>query len=409
MPDHSLPSLSGSLDPRMEVIQKLLDQQVERRSTLLPLVQMKSGKTRPGIPQIFVDALKSLMLPGAVAKGYNPTFEDTAQMSMDTMMAGGLLGRAPAGALGANVWHGGPNKWAPEPGFPQGRPRLDKVGTGEGAQAYGHGFYSADVKGVGQGYKNRLEKGDFLVRKNGTTIATGQTDPSGIFASYAKGYGDLDEAAKGLQKQITEVEEGTNIIQTMRNPAAPAKIAEIQSNNKAALDWYTQNRDDLVIKRGEGALYNLDLPDEDIAKMLDWDAPLSEQPHILQAVEDTWGDPDIVLQQLGLEPKSVTGEQFLQALEGLGQHSKVAAAEALRKAGVPGNKYYDQMSRAGATKVVPYGDSFQVQMPNGKGRLFKTRAEADEYLKSGVGQTRNYVTWDQDVLDRTKIISGGMD
>jgi hypothetical protein len=42
-----------------------------------------------------------------------------------------------------NVFHGTPNKFAPEPGFPQGRPRLDKMGTGEGAQKYGKGFYTA--------------------------------------------------------------------------------------------------------------------------------------------------------------------------------------------------------------------------------------------------------------------------
>jgi hypothetical protein len=48
--------------------------------------------------------------------------------------------------------------------------------------------------------------------------------------------------------------------------------------------------------------------------------------------------------------------------------SREAASEALRKAGIPGLKYYDQMSRTGQ-----------------KG-------------------TRNYVTWDQDVLDRTKIL-----
>jgi len=45
-----------------------------------------------------------------------------------------------------------------------------------------------------------------------------------------------------------------------------------------------------------------------------------------------------------------------------------AASEALRKAGIPGLKYFDQGSRAG-----------------GEG-------------------TRNYVTWDQDVLNRSKML-----
>ena len=32
----------------------------------------------------------------------------------------------------AIAWHGTPHVWGPEPGFPHGRPRLDKIGTGEG-------------------------------------------------------------------------------------------------------------------------------------------------------------------------------------------------------------------------------------------------------------------------------------
>ncbi|MBK8117396.1 MAG: hypothetical protein IPK44_24220 [Candidatus Accumulibacter sp.] len=46
----------------------------------------------------------------------------------------------------ALAWHGTPHVWAPEPGFPHGRPRLDKMGSGEGAQAYGWGWYSADSR-----------------------------------------------------------------------------------------------------------------------------------------------------------------------------------------------------------------------------------------------------------------------
>jgi hypothetical protein len=68
-----------------------------------------------------------------------------AMLTAGAAPVGGLLARAPAGALGMNVFHGTPNKFAPEPGFPQGRPRLDKMGTGEGAQKYGKGFYSADA------------------------------------------------------------------------------------------------------------------------------------------------------------------------------------------------------------------------------------------------------------------------
>jgi hypothetical protein len=56
----------------------------------------------------------------------------------------------------AIAWHGTPHVWGPEPGFPHGRPRLDKIGTGEGAQAYGWGWYSADSRSVADSYHKQL-------------------------------------------------------------------------------------------------------------------------------------------------------------------------------------------------------------------------------------------------------------
>src|SRR5512139_1388510 len=53
------------------------------------------------------------------------------------------------------VFHGSPHKWLPEEGFSMGRPRLDKIGTGEGAQAYGYGMYFAESPGVARSYANQ--------------------------------------------------------------------------------------------------------------------------------------------------------------------------------------------------------------------------------------------------------------
>lgn len=50
------------------------------------------------------------------------------------------------------VFHGTPNQWAQEPGFPNGRPRLDRIGSGEGNKAQGWGWYSAELKEVADMY-----------------------------------------------------------------------------------------------------------------------------------------------------------------------------------------------------------------------------------------------------------------
>lgn len=121
----------------------------------------------------------------------------------DTLAAIGMLpGGAPAKAAvreGAEtvarvanpirVYHGSPHDWAAErlvrladgrteyivgapdklpdvpegaevlKDFPFGRPRIaDKMGTGEGAQAYGHGLYFAEAEDVARSYRDKLAK-----------------------------------------------------------------------------------------------------------------------------------------------------------------------------------------------------------------------------------------------------------
>ena len=78
-------------------------------------------------------------------------------------------------------------------------------------------------------------------------------------------------------------------------------------------------------------------------------------------------DADGTARRYSEDFSDMSGGGFVDALtQKLG--SQQAASEALRKAGIPGLKYFDQGSRVG-----------------GKG-------------------TRNYVTWDQDVLDRTEVV-----
>ncbi len=55
-------------------------------------------------------------------------------------------------------YHGSPHDFAPEPGYPLGRFDLSKMGTGEGAQAYGHGLYFAEKPEVAASYKQQLAR-----------------------------------------------------------------------------------------------------------------------------------------------------------------------------------------------------------------------------------------------------------
>lgn len=403
------------------LLDKYLDPNVSYRGALLPLARMKDGSMSFAWPGALLDVGRGLTYTGDVMTGQRPLTErgvTEAALELAGGAAGaGLLAGPKGGAiLAQNVWHGGPHRWAPEPGFPHGRPRLDKIGTGEGNAAYGHGFYGAEVRNIAdKQYRERLSRGDVLMKKDGTpVIPTGADTADEVFASFASGYGDLDAAAKSLKEQIAMLDDGTSIYHSMRrDPEAPTPD-QLRAKYAEALEWFGKNRDDLQIDRNHGTLYKLDLPDEDVAKYLDWDAPLFAQPEPVKAALRELGDEDLIRSidnpaKWTVEPSSkgdkwivrnVWGEHAgtfkdkakaqAKADEGTWRHGEgggqlaylklggntlygdtagaKAASEALRARGIPGLKYFDGMSR-------------------GKGE-----------------GTRNYVTWDQDVLDRTKML-----
>ncbi len=317
-------------DPRPAILAQLFDMSVKKRPTILPMFTQQNGRIGLTAPQLLVDAVNSAMLPFAAAQGYRATPTDASKMAMDTMLGGGLLGRAPSGSLAVNVFHGTPHKFAPEPGFPYGRPRLDKMGTGEGAQAYGPGFYTGEAQGVAQTYK--APEGFY-------TRITGQLDPKTetAFDLIEGGASTSDVMGLMLSKYGGDI-----------------SYDEVIKAIDGARD----------VGAGQGTLYKLDIPDADAAKMLDWDKPLSQQS---KSVQDGLKKAAPTLDIEGRD-SVMTGGVFLEKFGGLQDNMRENVARQLSDVGIPGVKYLDQGSR-------------------------------------GAGEgSRNYAIWDQDVLDRTKML-----
>ena len=59
------------------------------------------------------------------------------------------------GMLSSTFFHGTPHTWAPEPGLPQGRPRLGER-RGQGAAMEGKGVYFGEARGTGEWYHSEL-------------------------------------------------------------------------------------------------------------------------------------------------------------------------------------------------------------------------------------------------------------
>jgi len=219
---------------------------------------------------------------------------------------------------------------------PLGRFDMSKLGTGEGAQAYGHGLYFAESEDVAKQYRDELSKGISYdgkpIYKSGKQVgSTGSVD---LDDDLIANLGDVDEAiafwAKDLDSDSPALRE-----------FAQERIDELQSS-----------RSRLEVG-GQGHMYQVEIdatPDE----LLDWDLPLSEQGEGVRKSVDRLGVPDV-----GGE---TTGRDLLrEKLRGLSDNNGVVLSPegALSSKGIKGIKYKDGFSRGkegGTSNYVIFDD-----------------------------------------------------
>lgn len=301
---------------------------MEGRATFLPFRDTMEGsvfnKREVALPGILAGAVNAFTSPARALTGSDPTFkpgEEAANMALNTFGGGIVTGKAlkaPTGQggidLALNAYHGTPHNI--KGGFD-----ISKVGTGEGAQAYGHGMYFAENPAVAKEYQKML------------------AGPEQAAADYLKMYKTPDNAISVLQDSITP------------NLTAEAK--------KFALDAID------VLKSGKelkGNLYKVDIPDAAIPMMLDWDKPLNQQS---QSVKESLAKmgisvdekayksylDDLESQLLGSESKNAkyvsvpSGQEIYQKLVNKYGSPEIASQE-LNKIGITGIRYLDEGSRA---------------------------------------------------------------
>jgi hypothetical protein len=253
---------------------------------------------------------------------------------------------------GAIVWHGSPHKFD--------KFDASKIGTGEGAQAYGHGLYLAESPDVAGQYAKILGtetqyKGNPLVSRKGELVgSTGN--------SYLDDY--LHAAEGSPTKARSDLLEASRYV---------------KSGNPEGAKEYQQALADLRKVRGDitqtatGQTYKVDLPDDQIAKMLDWDKPLSQQSPEVQKtlsnlVDDNGYDALHTLKNgYGANFQNSLGQEILHTLEknyAVTGGKPSAASEYLKNKGIPGIRYLDGGSRGSGV-----GTSNYVVFPGNEGLL----------------------------------------
>jgi len=282
------------------------------------------------------------------------------------------------GRRGITAYHGSPHD------FDQFD--ISKIGTGEGAQAYGHGLYFADKEGVARSYRNALagkaspKSGQFEFSTSGEFTSIGELtgtpelglESTVIKDAFAKVSGAPDAGEVKSAKIFDLIDE-----LSAKKMSAPRHERNIFDSAIEKLLIAGEHSDELSIKNPKkGIMYKVHI-DANPEDFLDWDRPLSEQPEAVRKI----AQPRIFKKQDGtfeayMEgangfPKTFSGataeEATAKAMEGLtGAHAVKGAgyspelnARVLKEAGIPGIRYLDQGSRAagdGSRNYVVFDD-----------------------------------------------------
>lgn len=247
----------------------------------------------------------------------------------------------------------------------------EKIGTGEGAQAYGHGLYFAGRKAVAEHYRDGLSRGEPLAEANLSRFNQRYEAKNADAARLDKVAQILEQnAGRALREHGAKSAEDVKFwartkiesqVESLRRQAAETRGAMAGELRKQA-DRYAEalkaidsGEVDFSYSHGKGRLYTVDLAPEE-HELLDWDRPLGEQSDFVKGA--LWSKAS----QFRLDPHHFeggpNGSTFYQDLARHFRDSRDEygmmrpygdgprlASDKLREAGIRGIRYSDGASR----------------------------------------------------------------
>jgi hypothetical protein len=211
---------------------------------------------------------------------------------------------------GIKAYHGSPHNFDEF--------KMSQIGTGEGAQAYGHGLYFAQNEDVARGYRNRLsgpqelnERGQaafdkhiddwaesqvsyfdeaagldrqLAIKESELAGIQGQSSGDDLLAMFYQGAKENPEVSR-LTKEITGMQDARSAIDRKHGKVSGQSKDEIKSRYLQGWgdkEWnsFADTADKESFTR-PGSMYEVNIdanPDE----LLDWDLPLSEQSEMVR-------------------------------------------------------------------------------------------------------------------------------
>lgn len=224
----------------------------------------------------------------------------------------------------------------------------EKIGTGEGNQAFGWGLYFASSKEVSQWYRSTLvqNREKFKILSEAEHRALDARDISRF--RDTGDYGDvmLDDA---IARDKAALESDIEDLPSRSNPAFFERRIEYLRQRIAAMEKLRASGD-RSMDTPTGRLFEVDVPGDD--ELMDWDAPLRDQPESVRVAA-----------------AKVLGSEIVGDMTGRGVHDTLraraqsrgeanparAASESLAAAGIPGHRYIGNESQS--KNYVIYDDS----------------------------------------------------
>ena len=325
-----------------------------------------------------INAMERLVNSPAIQYGYAPTEQDVADsFALAGLVTGGsAFAPKPRNAMtmGIRAYHGSPHSF--------NKFSTSKIGTGEGAQAYGHGLYFAESEDIARAYRDALKPG------KGTL-------PEDTAARILELHGgDRDAAMASLTSTINKAFENNT------------PYEEIQRLMQAKNILNTQP------ERASGSMYEVNIaanPED----FIDFDKPMGQQPNVTSKLSG-W---DFIVSnweknKIGPDPRTLTGAQWLAR----NTKNAVKTSENLRDIGIPGIKYLDASSRVSSKMAAKELQDWKEQLLVAQKELADAVARGDarsiaykeaevKRVQDGIARvskeaegTRNYVVFDDRLI-----------
>lgn len=307
-------------------------------------------QARDAIPTEMVDGQQvdtpfSTGKAGLLSLG-NTTVTPNADTKTYPTKDGGVVGPA---SFSITAHHGTPHK--------VGKFSAEKIGTGEGAQAYGWGLYFAGSEGVAKGYFDKFQgEQSFRMEADGAILDVRVSTPQEV--SAARKVEELGvKGAKDYFNRILSNKEylkGSGAIDDFDIANHEAELGFVGSLPAGLTDVK-------LVEDFDANLYTVELNVEQ-DELLDWDKKLSEQSELVREAlrtsgyvsEDTgWFEDngqDIYI--------NFGGSSYFMGAEIIGKPKQ--ASEALAALGIKGIRYLDGDSRAdgeGTSNYVIFNDA----------------------------------------------------